>query len=86
MMVQRPIPKDYIICSGRSILLRDIVSYVFSRLGIDENRIKVDPVLVRPTDILDIYGDNVRASEELGWKYDANFFDVIEKCWNSNFI
>jgi GDPmannose 4,6-dehydratase len=79
LMLQRPVPKDYIICSGRSILLRDIITYVFDKLGIGEDRIVVNQELVRPTDIADIYGDNANAREELGWQYAVNFFDVIDE-------
>ncbi len=79
LMLQSPAQRDYIICSGQSILLRDIVAYVFDKLGIDENRIVVNPALVRPTDISDIYGDNTKARRELGWKYAVDFFDVIDE-------
>ncbi len=79
LMLQQPVQKDYIICSGRSILLRDIVTYVFEKLGIDECRVVVNQELVRPTDIDDIYGDNASAKEELGWQYAVNFFDVIDE-------
>ena len=30
---------DFIICSGKSILLRDIVNYVFDKIGLDRNLI-----------------------------------------------
>lgn len=40
---------------------------------------QIDPDLYRPTDIEDIYGSNQKASEELGWKYDLDFFQVIDK-------
>jgi len=79
LMLQSSVQRDYIICSGQSILLRDIVNYVFDKLGIDVNRIVVNPALVRPTDISDIYGDNTKARRELGWKYAVDFFDVIDE-------
>ncbi len=79
LMLQQPVQKDYIICSGRSMLLRDIVTYVFDKLGIGEDRIVVNQVLVRPTDIANIYGDNSSARKELGWQCAVNFFDVIDE-------
>lgn len=77
-MVQMNKPDDYIICSGKSISLRDIVNHLFDYLGIDHDRIVINPDLYRPSEITDIYGDNSKAKKELGWDYDLNFKDVIE--------
>ncbi len=43
LMLQAESPNDYIICSGRSIRLRDILGHIFRRLEIDESKIVVDP-------------------------------------------
>jgi GDPmannose 4,6-dehydratase len=66
-MLQQPKPKDFIICSGKSVLLKDIVHYVFDQLNIAHERIIIDQDLYRPTDIVDIYGDNRDAKEILKW-------------------
>jgi GDPmannose 4,6-dehydratase len=68
---------DYLICSGQSVWLRDIVAYVFDHFGISKNKLVEDPALFRPTDIEDMYGDNTKAKTLLGWKYDKTFFDVL---------
>lgn len=78
LMLQQDEPKDFIICSGKSISLREIIEYVFDKLSIDKSRIKTDKSLLRPNDIENIYGDNSRAKKELGWKYDKSFFDVLD--------
>ncbi len=79
LMLQQNVPQDYLICSGKSIKLRDIVEYVFDKLNISKNRIVIDDMLYRPTEIDDIYGDNALAKDELQWSYDMNFFDVLKK-------
>ena len=76
-MVQKEVADDYLICSGKSISLRSIVYHLFDYLGIDHDRIVINPDLYRPSEINDIYGDNSRAKEELGWDYDMDFKDVI---------
>lgn len=78
-MLQAEQPLDYIICSGESILLRDIILHVFHYLGISESRLIVDPEFYRPADIEDIYGNNQRICEKLGWEYQDSFYDVLEK-------
>jgi len=76
-MMQKDEPDDFIICSGKSILLRDIVEYVFDKLGLDKNLIIEDERLFRANEIEDIYGDNTRAKKVLNWDYNYSFFDVL---------
>ena len=78
LMLQSKIPKDYLICSGQSITLRSIIEYIFNRLDIPHSKIVISEKFYRPTDIEDIYGDNSSAKEELKWKYDLNFYDVLD--------
>lgn len=78
LMLQQDSPDDYLICSGVSVSLRAIIHHVFGRLGIDKNRLVEDEALVRPLDIDDLYGDNTKARIKLGWKYDLNFFKVLD--------
>ncbi|GIV32201.1 MAG: GDP-mannose 4,6-dehydratase [Saprospiraceae bacterium] len=78
LMLQQEKPDDYIICSGRSISLRQIIEHVFERLGIPIDKLVVKKELFRPTEILDNYGDNSKARRLLDWDYDMSFFDVLD--------
>lgn len=78
LMMQEKIPDDYLICSGKSFSLREIIIYVFNYLGIPETCLEVDRTLYRPTEIEDIYGSNKKASEKLGWKYNLDFYQVLD--------
>jgi GDPmannose 4,6-dehydratase len=69
---------DYLICSGKSVYLRDIITYVFEHFGISKDKLVEDPALFRPTDINDIFGDNTKAKTQLGWEYNKSFFDVLD--------
>jgi GDPmannose 4,6-dehydratase len=69
---------DYLICSGTSIYLRDIINYVFEYMGISKSKLVEDSTLFRPTDIQDMYGDNTKAKTLLKWEYDKSFFDVLD--------
>jgi GDPmannose 4,6-dehydratase len=79
LMLQYKEPRDFIICSGKSILLKDIVHYVFRKLNIHASKITIDSSLYRPTDIYDIYGDNSQAKELLGWSYNMDFEKVLDQ-------
>ena len=77
-MLQQERASDYLICSGKSISLKSIIHYVFDMLNISKDRCIVNPMLYRPNEILDIYGDNTKAKNELGWNYDYDFYKVLE--------
>lgn len=77
LMLQKDTPKDYVICSGQSVYLKDIVYYIFDKLNIDKNKIEIDKSLFRPNEIQNIYGCNEKAKQELNWQYEKNFFEVL---------
>ncbi len=78
LIMQQEKADDFIVCSGKSIFLREIIYYVFDRLKIDRDRLVIDPSLYRPAEIEDIYGDNSKAKRILGWEYNMTFFDVLD--------
>jgi GDPmannose 4,6-dehydratase len=78
LSLQQDKADDYLICSGKSIYLRDIVNYTFDFLNIPKDRLIEDPALFRPTDIQDMYGDNSKAKKVLKWDYDKSFFDILD--------
>nr|WP_294794101.1 GDP-mannose 4,6-dehydratase [uncultured Mucilaginibacter sp.] len=78
LSLQRDKAADYLICSGKSVYLREIINYVFDRLNLSTSKLVEDPLLFRPTDIEDIYGDNSKAKTQLKWEYDKSFFDVLD--------
>lgn len=78
LMLQAENADDFIICSGKSITLRSIIEYVFAKLNISIDKLVIDDNFIRPTDIEDIYGDNSPAKDKLGWKYELDFFQVLD--------
>jgi GDPmannose 4,6-dehydratase len=77
LAMQQDKADDYLICSGKSVRLRDIISYVFDYLNIPLSKLEEDSELFRPTDIEDMYGDNSKAKAILKWEYNKSFFDVL---------
>lgn len=78
LTLQQDKSDDYLICSGKSVYLRDIIMHVFNYLNIPDNKLVEDPELFRPTDIEDIYGDNTKTKAVLNWEYKRSFFDVLD--------
>lgn len=78
MILQHGHAEDFVICSGESLRLRDIVEYVFKKLDISMEKISINPEFFRPTEIQDIYGSSAKARRLLHWNYDISFYDVLD--------
>ena len=57
----------YNICSGRSMSGKEILKILQHSTGIENVDITIDPAKIRPSDVMDIYGDSSRIHKELGW-------------------
>jgi len=78
LMMQHNKPDDYIISSGVSLSIREIVYYIFDKLNIDRNKIIINKDFFRPNEIEDIYGNSKKAKKVLEWNYDISFFEVLD--------
>jgi len=78
LMMQYDKPDDYIIASGVSLSIREIIYYIFDKLNIDKNKIIINKEFYRPNEIENIYGDSTKAKEILKWDYELSFFDVLD--------
>ena len=70
---------DYVVSTGVSISIKEIIYYVLNKLNLDYSVVKVDQSLFRDNDVPDIYGDSKKAFERFGWNYDMDFFNVLDE-------
>lgn len=72
---------DYVIATGVSHSVRDFVAAAFTQAGVSdwEDRVRVDPALLRPTDPTDLRGDASRARTELGWAPTLEFPEIVKQ-------
>lgn len=77
-VLQQNIADDYIISSGRSICLKDIVYYVFDKLGIDKSKIIENKILFRSSDIKETLGDSSKIKKRIKWNYSMSFYEVLD--------
>lgn len=78
LMLQQDEPDDYVIATGETNSLRDFISTVFSRLGMNwRDHVKHSPELLRPTDILISRANPAKAKEKLGWQAQQRLKDVV---------
>ena len=79
-MLQQPAADDYVICTGRSISLREFVRLAFAAAGLDaEAHVTTSRELYRASDIHESHGDPSKARAKLGWTARLRVEDVIER-------
>jgi GDPmannose 4,6-dehydratase len=79
LMLQQPVADDYVIATGVSHSVRDLVSIAFSRAGLDwEKYVRVDPKFLRPAEVDQLIGNPAKAKRVLGWEPKVNFKQLVE--------
>jgi len=78
LMLQQDQPEDYVIATGKTHSIMDLVEIAFAHVGVDwRNHVIVDENLYRPAEIHVLRGDSSRAREQLGWKPKVSFAELI---------
>ena len=68
LMLQQDKPDDYVIATGRTTSVRDMVRIAFAHVGLDPTDLVVkDPRFHRPADVDILLGDATKAREAFGW-------------------
>jgi GDPmannose 4,6-dehydratase len=79
LMLQQEKADDYVIATGISHSVQDLVEIAFGRVGLDwQKYIRLDPALIRPAEVEQLLGDATKARTELGWTPTVNFTQLIE--------
>jgi GDPmannose 4,6-dehydratase len=79
LMLQQDVPDDYVVATGETHSVRDLVEGAFGAAGLEWRRyVVVDPTLRRPAEVELLQGDASKARRHLGWKPTVAFHDLIE--------
>jgi len=79
MMLQQDEPDDYVIATGETHTIRDLLDVSFRHAGIDDwaPYVKQDPRFYRPAEVDLLIGDASKAHAKLGWKPRVSFEDLV---------
>jgi len=80
LMLQQHEGGDYVVCTGVSRAVRELVDAAFAVVDLDPQQyVTVDPAFVRPPDPVALVGDPSKAKRELGWKPRTSFEDMVRE-------
>jgi GDPmannose 4,6-dehydratase len=79
LMLQQDKPDDYVIATGESHSVRDLLDVCFGYLNLDwHDYVESSPFYFRPAEVNHLMGDASKAARELGWRPTVNFEQLIK--------
>jgi GDPmannose 4,6-dehydratase len=79
LMLQQDQADDYVIATGVSHSVRELIEIAFSRVGLDwQKHVRIDPALLRPAEVDHLLGDASKAKSQLGWSPSVSFKQLVE--------
>ncbi|MCA9658015.1 MAG: GDP-mannose 4,6-dehydratase [Myxococcales bacterium] len=79
-MLQQDRPGDFVIATGESNSVADLLDVAFDVIGENWRRYVVTiPRYERPAEVEHLRGDATKAREELGWRHSLSFEELIRK-------
>jgi GDPmannose 4,6-dehydratase len=77
-MLQQPGPQDYVIGTGQTHSVRDLVEAAFGHVGLDwREHVTSDPRYMRPAEVDLLQADPGKAQRELGWSAKVGFRELV---------
>jgi GDPmannose 4,6-dehydratase len=84
-MMHQDKPEDYVVATGESRTVRDLVQYVFAKLHLNyEDYIAQDERFLRPEELNTLKGDSSPIRANLGWKPEYSFEQMIDEMISCN--
>lgn len=86
LMLQQPQGDEYVISTGETHSIRDLLDVAFRRIGIDDwtPYVRQDPRFMRPAEVDLLIGDSTKAHEVLGWRPEVSFEQLVEMMVDSD--
>jgi len=78
-MLQQDQPDDYVIATGRTHSVRELLEIAFAHVGLDyRQHVEIDPNLLRPAEVHHLRGDSSKARKTFGWEPRVAFEQLVE--------
>ena len=84
-MLQQDTPDDYVVATGETHTVKELVTVAFERAGLDwEKYVVIDPAFIRPAEVDLLIGDPKKAREKLGWIPQTSFIELVHMMVDSD--
>lgn len=78
LMLQQNQPDDYVIATGESHSVRELVEVAFDRVSLDwKKHVQLDPKFLRPAEVDHLIGDATKARAALRWRPEVGFAGLV---------
>lgn len=85
-MLQQDEPDDYVIATGETHSVRELLDVAFSHLNLDwRSYVKIDPRYYRPAEVDLLIGDAGKARKKFGWEPKVSFKELITGMVDADF-
>ena len=80
LMLQQDQPDDYVLATGQTHSIEDLVRRSFAEVGIDnwQDYVRQDPKFLRPAEVDLLIGDATKARTRLGWEPEVDFPALVK--------
>ena len=80
LMLQQDEPDDYVISTGETHTIEELVERAFAEVGIDDWKryVRQDPKFFRPAEVDLLIGDSTKARTKLGWTPEVDFPALVK--------
>jgi GDPmannose 4,6-dehydratase len=77
-MLQQPKPQDYVVGTGQTHSVQQLVELAFSHVGLDWRQYVVsDPKFYRPAEVDLLLADPAKARRQLQWRPTVTFEELV---------
>jgi len=77
-MLQQPTPRDYVVGTGQTHSVRELVEAAFGHVGLNwQDHVVTDPKFMRPAEVDVLLADASKARKELGWTPKVGFRELV---------
>lgn len=85
LMLQQDKADDYVISTGETHTIEELVEIAFSHVGLNwRDYVVVDQKFVRPAEVDLLLGDCTKAKTELGWELEVGFEQLVKMMVDSD--
>lgn len=85
LMLQQDKPDDYVISTGETHTVQELVEIAFGHAGLNwEEHVVIDQKFVRPAEVDLLLGDSTNAQKKLGWKLEVGFEELVKMMVDSD--